>query len=171
MLRTLSIALLVCLVTGCATVTRGDKQDVKFVSDPSGATVTLNGGKPHTTPFSAILKRKETQHVLASYPGYQPLKFDLIAIRDLAAVPQFAVPGGSALVATDVATGADRNYPDTVHIKFREKAGVSSEPLLMKEFHGQVLTPDEYEKAFKDYQQALYNNRPVNSKHPEQRRQ
>jgi hypothetical protein len=169
MMRTIGIAVLACLSIGCATVTRGDKQSVKFESKPTSATVMIDG-KGYTTPFSATLKRRDTVHVVASSPGYQSLKFDLSAERDLAAVPNLIVPGGSALMATDVATGADKKFPSPVMIKFTEK-GPSLPPVEMKQFGGRVMTPAEYDKALVDYKKALYENRPVNQKHPNQPRQ
>lgn len=168
----LAALLLACsLVTGCATAFRGDKQTVKFVSQPTAAAVSLNGQPAQTTPFSATLKRNATQHVLATAPGYRPIRFDMSAQRDMAAVPQLIVPGGSALMATDVATGADRTYPGTVTIKFTEPAAAATQPAEMYEFHGAVLTKPDYDEAVEAYKQALYNNRPENAKHPEQRRQ
>jgi hypothetical protein len=169
MMRTLLIALLSCLTVGCATATRGDHQDVKFVSTPSGATVTVDE-KGYTTPFTARLKRKHTYVVEASSPGYRNQKFDLAAERDLAAVPQFALPGGSALLAADVATGADKNFPSPIEIVFADQ-GPAEPPVAMKQFLGRVLHPEDYDKAVADYRQALYNNRPVNQKHPNQPRQ
>ena len=161
-----------CLLAGgCATAVRGDKQTVKFVSQPTAATVTFDGGQPRTTPFSATLKRSQTQHVVATAQGYRPIRFDLSAQRDMAAVPQLVVPGGSALLATDVATGADRAYPGTVTIKFMEPAGAATDAVQMYEFRGAVLNKPDYDKAVEAYKQALYNTRPENAKHPEQRRQ
>ncbi len=79
-------------------------------------------------------------------------------------------PGGSALVATDVATGADKNFPSPIEIVFTDK-GEAQPPVAMKQFLGRVLHPEDYDKAVADYRQALYNNRPVNQKHPNQPRQ
>lgn len=169
-LRLVCVLMLGLLAAGCATAFRGDRQTVKFVSQPTGASVSVNG-KAQTTPFSASLKRNQTQKVVATAPGFRPLAFELIARRDLAAVPQLVVPGGSALLATDVATGADRAYPGTVTIKFSELAGSATDAVQMYEWQGAVLTKGDYDAAVEEYKQALYNNRPVNAKHPEQHRQ
>ena len=91
------------------------------------------------------------------------------------AMPQFALPGGSILLAADIASGADRAYPDTVTIRFTEPAPADSaaaaESIQMYQFRGAVLTKPDYDRALEEYNRAIYNNRPENAKRPEQRRQ
>src|SRR5687768_10583017 len=81
--------------TGCATF-RGSTQKLKFDTEPTAATLTVNGQK-YTTPVTVELKRKETQRVLVEKEGYRPVAFNMESTWDGAAITDLAVPGGSAL--------------------------------------------------------------------------
>src|SRR5262249_33097571 len=104
-----ALFLLVSFGSGCATVLRGDKQKVKFETDPVSAALNVDG-KDYTTPTQVKLKRKDPHLVTISAPGYQAIQFQLIAQWDGASLPNIAAPGGSAMFATDTVTGADRKF-------------------------------------------------------------
>lgn len=56
--------------SGCATITRGDRQLVSIASNPSGAQVKIDGLKG-TTPYSASLARNKDYVVEVSKDGYE----------------------------------------------------------------------------------------------------
>jgi len=62
-----SALMLLCVGTGCATVLRGDKQKVKFETDPPVANLSVDG-KDYKTPIEVTLKRKDTHNVIVSLP-------------------------------------------------------------------------------------------------------
>ena len=67
----LLLALIIGVVSsGCATITRGDRQLVSVTSEPSGAKVKIDGLKG-TTPYSVSLARNKDYIVEVSKDGYE----------------------------------------------------------------------------------------------------
>jgi hypothetical protein len=97
------IALL--LITGCATIIHGTRQDVGISSTPTGASVSIDNLQSGTTPVFSKLRRKENHVVRISLAGYQPLDLTLtssvsgwvwgnIAIGGLIGLAVDAISGG-----------------------------------------------------------------------------
>ena len=137
---------LVFLAVGCNTITRGDSQKMKVNTDPQGATVNVNG-KDYTSPSVITFKRKQTHTVRITKPGYQAIQFDLTSQWDAASLPQLALPGGSAMMATDAVTGADRSFRNLKPIKLTPIGQPATQPALRKVYRGQVMTPEQYDLA------------------------
>jgi hypothetical protein len=73
-LRWLSAAV-VCssaLSGSCATIIHGSSQDLAISSNPSGATVTVDGQPAGKTPVIAKLGRGDTHKIRIELPGYEP---------------------------------------------------------------------------------------------------
>ena len=72
-----SLLLSVSLLTGCASIVHGTRQDVPVSSSPTGADVTVICGKvpvkaPSQTPTTVSLKRNaEPCNIVVSKPGYE----------------------------------------------------------------------------------------------------
>ena len=63
---------LTCLLPGCASLKNGTDQYVKLLSDPPGATVTIDpGGARVTTPAEVILMRSTDYRVSFTLDGYE----------------------------------------------------------------------------------------------------
>jgi len=62
---------LVLLTTSCATIVSGSKQNVKFTSNPSTATIFIDEIEVGKTPFEIKLARKSEHSVLIKLEGYQ----------------------------------------------------------------------------------------------------
>jgi hypothetical protein len=62
------------LVTGCASIISGSKQEISFSSKPTAATVTIQpGDQKITTPGKIELERKNGPYrVTFNYEGYEP---------------------------------------------------------------------------------------------------
>ena len=69
--------LLLLSAAGCATAIHGRKQEVDFSSDPSGATVLVDGVNVGTTPTSAMLVRRDSHSVRIEKQGYVPYEASL----------------------------------------------------------------------------------------------
>ena len=93
------------LVTGCATIIHGTRQDVGISSTPTGASVTIDNLQSGTTPVFSKLRRKENHVVRISLPGYQPIDLTLtssvsgwvwgnVAIGGLIGLAVDAISGG-----------------------------------------------------------------------------
>ena len=72
---TLWIAVLL-LIAGCATITGGSEEVIRFESTPPGATVTA-GGVEYTTPTSVPLSRGEEQVITIEKEGYKKVTVSL----------------------------------------------------------------------------------------------
>jgi uncharacterized protein YceK len=99
------VGLAALLMTGCATVIHGTRQDVGISSTPTGATVTIDNLQSGTTPVFSKLRRKENHVVRLSLPGYQPMDLTLtssvsgwvwgnVAIGGLIGLAVDAISGG-----------------------------------------------------------------------------
>jgi hypothetical protein len=93
------------LITGCATIIHGTRQDVGISSTPTGASVTIDNLQAGTTPVFSKLRRKENHVVRISLPGYQPMDLTLtssvsgwvwgnVAIGGLIGLAVDAISGG-----------------------------------------------------------------------------
>ena len=93
------------LMTGCATIIHGSRQDVGISSAPTGASVTIDNLQSGTTPVFAKLRRKENHVVRISLAGFQPTDLTLtssvsgwvwgnIAIGGLIGLAVDAISGG-----------------------------------------------------------------------------
>lgn len=79
MSRVLAVLLTASLLTGCASIIHGSKQDVRVTSNPSGAVVRVNlNNQATTTPGVLTLNRKEIGYVLTfEKQGYKPVEVSL----------------------------------------------------------------------------------------------
>lgn len=62
---------LTLLVSSCATIVSGSKQNVKFSSNPSSATIFIDEVEVGKTPFEIKLARKSEHSVVLKLDGYQ----------------------------------------------------------------------------------------------------
>lgn len=79
MSRILAALLVAALLTGCASIIHGSRQDVRVMSSPSGAVVRVNlNNQATTTPGVLTLNRKEIGYVLTfEKQGYKPVEISL----------------------------------------------------------------------------------------------
>jgi uncharacterized protein YceK len=93
------------LISGCATIIHGTRQDVGISSTPTGASVTIDSLQSGTTPVFSKLRRKDNHVVRISLAGYQPIDLTLtssvsgwvwgnIAIGGLIGLAVDAISGG-----------------------------------------------------------------------------
>lgn len=60
------------ILTSCATIFSGSKQNVKFSSNPSIATVFIDNVEVGKTPFEIMLNRNKEHGIMLKLEGYQP---------------------------------------------------------------------------------------------------
>ncbi len=77
--RILAVLLIAALLTGCASIIHGSRQDVRVTSVPSGAVVRVNlNNQATTTPGVLTLNRKEIGYVLTfEKQGYKPVEVSI----------------------------------------------------------------------------------------------
>ncbi len=66
----LILLVLVLTSTGCATMVNGRSQDVLVLSEPSGASIRLNGQDVGSTPTTVRMRRRGPAALVVSKPGY-----------------------------------------------------------------------------------------------------
>lgn len=102
---------------GCATVVRGAKDEAKFESEPSGATVTVEsissdklGPFDCKTPCELELKRKREWNAVFTLEGYKPAKGVLrpkVTGGGVASGVGNVIAGGIIGIGVDAGTGAN----------------------------------------------------------------
>lgn len=65
-----SLAILL-LLSSCATIVSGSKQNIKFTSNPSNATIFIDEVQVGKTPFDIKLTRKKEHNVLIKLEGFK----------------------------------------------------------------------------------------------------
>ena len=99
-----STLLVVTLLIGCGTIIHGGSQDVSVTSDPSGATVEIDGSEVGDTPVTRSLDRGSQHTVAISMDGYETEQVTIQKSVD-GWVAGNIVFGGLIGLAVDAATG------------------------------------------------------------------
>jgi hypothetical protein len=79
--RLLSFGIMTALLTtGCATLTKGPRQNVQIESAPRGATVIVNGNVVGETPMNISLSRQRAHEIVIERAGYRPEEATLLTV-------------------------------------------------------------------------------------------
>lgn len=73
----LTISIFLLFTQACGTIMQGTTQQVGISSNPSNASVTINGQNHGNTPMIIDLKRKDSHMVRIQLDGYQPYETNL----------------------------------------------------------------------------------------------
>lgn len=73
----LTISVFLLFTQACGTIIQGTRQQVGISSNPSNASVTINGKYRGNTPLIIDLKRKDSHIVRIQLDGYQPYEATL----------------------------------------------------------------------------------------------
>ena len=76
------LVLIVCLMSGCASIVSGTSQEVTFQSAPEGATVTVGGKVIGKTPITTTIKKKNDQALTFEKEGYKTQTMQLATRLD-----------------------------------------------------------------------------------------
>ena len=110
--------------SSCATLLKGNSEEIAVVSDPSGAEVTANEVREGTTPVTFKVPSKEDLNITVTKPGYQPQDLeDPTSFRwgyEIWAFLEFVIPMGVDL-ADGAAWGHD-HMTVTAHLEPNAKA-------------------------------------------------
>ena len=149
-------------LSSCATVIRGVHEDLKVVSNPSGADVTLSTGERGVTPATFVKRRRNSFQVTVSKPGYYS---QTVTVRSKASTAGAAATAGNVAtvgvgVAVDAGTGAWNSlYPNPVSVQLVPQPG--EHPARQKRFARggyPVATPTERVGIVRSpYTQRLYD--------------
>lgn len=102
--RTLAVAAFLLATGACATVMQGTKQGISINSNPTGASIMVDGEPMGTTPAVLQLARKKEHVVRLDLEGYQPFEMALTKTTS-GWVWGNLVFGGLVGLGVDAATG------------------------------------------------------------------
>ena len=120
---TLAIAL---LSTSCATIVSGSKQNVKFSSNPSTATIFIDEVEVGKTPFEIKLARKSEHSVMIKLDGYQTYETKLTKKFNAWYIGNILF-GGLIGIIIDPITGAMYNLsPDQINAQMNKGTAFKS---------------------------------------------
>ena len=122
----IALVLTACFVLGgCASVTRGWKEQISLASTPSGARATVSGGDNHTcvTPCAVEVHRNSDLQVTFELDGHEPETVVLtkeIATTGAAGFAGNVLLGGVIGMGVDAVSGAPMDHkPNPVIVTLR----------------------------------------------------
>ena len=139
------IAFTVLVFTSCATILSGTSDEIRFDSDPEGASIMLDGLKLGKTPATVTIKRPGfgNKEITLKLDGYEDRtfmlqkEFNTMAICNLASWPGWVI---------DVVTGSIMKYSKTNYdLDLDPKAFNLNE--LEKDQLGRYIVPDIYKRS------------------------
>ena len=142
---------------GCATALRGKDQGMKLETDPSGAQVLIESvgeGAPKAvtviTPAKVDLRRNLEHKLTFTKDGYHPVMVTLKGNWDGAALPGFALPGGSLSLAADRASGADLAFYPLPKIKLTPATTATTRPIELFQHRTKLLNKEQHEAELRE---------------------
>ena len=127
--KCMALSVLLCFVaviTGCATIMHGPRQDVGISSSPAGAMVTIDGVTYGKTPVITNLKRNDNHIVKIELAGYEPYETTLTKKLD-GWVWGNIVIGGLIGLAIDAISGSiNRLTPEEIQATLAKNGGSAS---------------------------------------------
>ena len=139
------IAFTVLVFTSCATILSGTSDEIRFDSDPEGASIMLDGLKLGKTPATVSIKRPGfgNKEITLKLDGYEDRtfmlqkEFNTMAICNLAGWPGWVI---------DIITGSVMKYSKTNYdLDLDPKAFNLNE--LEKDQLGRYIVPDIYKRS------------------------
>lgn len=117
---------LTLLVSSCATIISGSKQNIKFSSNPSTATIFIDEVEVGKTPFEMKLARKSEHSVMIKLDGYQTYETKLTKKFNAWYIGNI-VFGGLIGIIVDPITGAIYNLsPDDISAQMNKGTAFKS---------------------------------------------
>jgi len=121
-------------LTACATIIRGDSENIAFTSSPQGASVSTTTGIQCTTPCDADVKRRGDFVATFTQNG----RVKTVNVEGKASgegvatgVIGNAIIGGIIGLAVDIGTGAMmENTPNLVHANFDGRSSTGQAPAV-----------------------------------------
>jgi len=105
---------------GCATIRNEKYKEVGFTSEPSGASVAMDGDVLGVTPVVVEVARKGRDKVVEiALEGYKTVRLNLDR-----SVEGKTIFGGLIGMSVDAISGKAGTYTDSVHIVLEEGEGV-----------------------------------------------
>lgn len=115
----LTLAIILLFSQACGTIMQGSTQQVGISSNPSNASVTINGQNHGNTPMIIDLKRKDSHMVKIELDGYQPYETNLTRSTSGWVWGNIVFGGLIGLVVDASAGGMYKLTPDQIDSELR----------------------------------------------------
>lgn len=116
-----SICLLIVFsLVSCATVFSGSTSDVSILSDPAGASVSVDGVEVAYTPITLPLSKKSSHTIAVSADGYKSEYFIISSSAGAGWIVLDVLAGGVPLIVDAVTGNWNKLSPDTVAVTLRK---------------------------------------------------
>lgn len=128
-MRSIGVVLVLALLSGCATITRGTSESFVIETDPPGAAATLTNGMSCTTPCSLKVKRRGDFVVTLEREGYEPVTATVTSSVDgggAAGMAGNVILGGLIGAGVDAGSGAMHSHKPNPLTVSMVKAGEGS---------------------------------------------
>ena len=112
-MRHIATVLVLVLLSGCATITRGTSESFVIETEPPGASATLTNGMSCTTPCSLKVKRRGDFVVTLEREGYEPVTATVTSSVDgggAAGMAGNVILGGLIGAGVDAGSGAMHSH-------------------------------------------------------------
>lgn len=114
------------LLTNCATIMSGSKQNIHFDSSPGAADIYIDEIAVGKTPFQIKLERKSEHHVMIKLDGYKTYETSLTRKFNAWYVGNILIGGIIGLII-DPITGAIYNLsPDQINAPLDQKTALNT---------------------------------------------
>lgn len=114
----IGIVIVGLMLTGCATIVNGERQEFRVISEPSGSAVFVDGFHRGITPTIVEMKRNQSHAVTVERPGYKPYRTTVDRSFTGWIFGNLAF-GGIIGLFIDLSTGATYEFsPDSLHVVF-----------------------------------------------------
>lgn len=130
------------ILSGCATIIHGSKEDIGISSSPTNASVTIDNKAMGKTPLSVKLTRKDLHVIKINMDGYKP--YELQVSRKVSGwIAGNVIFGGLIGLAVDAIDGALYQLsPDNVNAMLSH-SGMSARVTKNRIFITFVMHPDK----------------------------
>ena len=106
------------LLSGCASIINGSKQDVRVTSQPSGATVRVDDRESGMTPVTLNLARRTSHRVEVSLNNTKPYEMTLSPTFNPTVLGNLFFGGIIGFVVDSSSGAANTLKPDRVDVVF-----------------------------------------------------
>jgi hypothetical protein len=107
------------IINGCATVINGTTQEVGISTDPSGATLCVDGREYYKSPAKIIMKRKDDHMVEVTKDGYDKENVNIKSVISGAVAGNLLLGGLIGVGVDALSGGASRLEPDNINVRLR----------------------------------------------------
>jgi hypothetical protein len=155
----ISLLVTIFIINGCATIIHGTTQEVSITTDPSEATLCVDGRENYKSPAKITMKRKDDHIVEVAKEGFDKENINIKSVISGAVAGNLLLGGLIGIGVDAISGGASRLEPDNINVRLRPLStqttpigAVARDSIeekldqLKKLKESEKITEDEYKK-------------------------